>query len=146
MTSPNLPLQAALVSTIRGLNTAALVRVYSSIPPSPAYPYVLVWTGFETPVDEECWDRTESTMQIDVWANASEYIKTKEVYAAIRNALHEKTLVVTGHVVDRIRVESMAYSEDLPLCRARISLYRDAARLTTAPNPNILAAIEWLFL
>jgi Protein of unknown function (DUF3168) len=122
VTSPNLALQAALVATIRGLSTAAGQRVYSVIPASPAYPYVQVWPGFETPVDEECWDRTESTMQIDVWADTAEYIKTKEIAGAIRNALHEKTMTVTGHVVDRIRVETISYSDDPPLYRARMSL------------------------
>lgn len=122
MVSPNLPLQAALVSTIRALNTAAGQRVYSYIPDSPAYPYVQVWPGFETPIDEECWDRTESTMQIDVWADLGNYIKTKEISGAIRNALHEQNLAINGHVVDRVRVESIVYTDDPPLFRARMSI------------------------
>ncbi|PWL18826.1 hypothetical protein DKP76_07110 [Falsochrobactrum shanghaiense] len=122
MGSPNLALQAALISTIRGINTAAGTRVYSYIPDNAAYPYVQVWPGFETPIDEECWDRTESTMQIDVWADQLNYIKTKDVAAAIRNALHEQNLTIAGHTVDRIRVESIVYTDDPPLYRARMSI------------------------
>lgn len=123
MTSPNLALQAALVSTIRGLGTAAGQRVYSAIPEgSQTYPYVQVWPGFETPLDEECWDRTESTMQVDVWADTASYITTKSIAAAIRNALHEQSLTITGHAVDRIRIESITYSDDPPLYRARMSI------------------------
>lgn len=123
MTSPNLALQAALVARIRNLGTGAGQRVYSAIPEgSQTYPYVQVWPGFETPIDEDCWDRTESTMQVDVWADTTTYIKTKEIAGAIRNALHEQTLMIAGHTVDRIRVESITYSDDPPLYRARMSI------------------------
>lgn len=123
MTSPNLALQAALVARIRNLGTAAGQRVYSAIPEgSQTYPYVQVWPGFETPIDEDCWDRTESTMQVDVWADTTSYITTKSIAAAIRNALHEQSLTIAGHTVDRIRVESITYSDDPPLYRARMSI------------------------
>lgn len=123
MTSPNLALQAALVARIRNLGTGAGQRVYSTIPEgSQTYPYVQVWPGFETPIDEDCWDRTESTMQVDVWADTTTYIKTKEIAGAIRNALHEQTLTIAGHTVDRIRVESITYSDAPPLYRARMSI------------------------
>jgi hypothetical protein len=125
MGSPNLALQATLVSTIRALNTAAAQRVYSEIPQNAIYPYVQVWAGYETPIDEECFDRTESVMQIDVWADAVTYIKTKEVSAAIRNALHETSLAVTGHIVDRVRVEGITYTEEPPYYRARMSISID---------------------
>lgn len=125
MGSPNLAIQAALVSTIRALNTAAAQRVYSEIPQNSLYPYVQVWAGYETPVDEECFDRTESTMQIDVWADPTTYIKTKEISAAIRSALHEQTLTVSGHIVDRIRVEGITYTDEPPEYRARMSISID---------------------
>ncbi|MEO4000314.1 DUF3168 domain-containing protein [Mesorhizobium sp. CAU 1732] len=123
MASPNLPLQAAIVARLRGLNTAAGQRVYSTPPQGTAtYPYVQVWPGFETPIDEECWDRTESTMQVDVWADTVNYLKTKEIAADIRNAVHEQPLAIVGHVADRVRVESINYTDDPPLYRARMSI------------------------
>lgn len=126
MGSPNLALQSALVSTIRGLNTAAGQRVYSEIPQNAVYPYVQVWAGYEVPVDEECFDRTESVMQIDVWADSVTYVRTKDISAAIRNALHEQTLNIIGHTVDRVRIEGITYSDEPPYYRARISISIDS--------------------
>lgn len=125
MASPNLAIQAALVSAIRNMNTAAGQRVFSEIPDKAQHPYVQVWSGFETPIDEECWDRTESTMQIDVWADSLSYAASKSVSAAIRDNLHEKTLDVVGHTVDRIRIETIVYSDDPPHYRARMSVVID---------------------
>ncbi|MEJ5079799.1 tail completion protein gp17 [Ochrobactrum sp. MYb379] len=125
MASPNLAIQAGLVSVIRNMNTSAGHRVFSEIPHDAQYPYVQVWSGFETPIDEEWWDRTESTMQIDVWADSLTYAASKAVAAAIRDNLHEKTLDVVGHTVDRIRVETIVYSDDPPHYRARMSIAID---------------------
>lgn len=125
MSDPSIPLQAAIVATLKALNTAAGTRVYSVVPTTFQYPYITVWPGFVTPVDEECWDRSEVTHQIDVWADTTTYIKSKEIASAIRAALHEKTLAVSGHVVDRIRVETITYSDDPPIYRARLSLTTD---------------------
>ncbi|GHC61615.1 DUF3168 domain-containing protein [Limoniibacter endophyticus] len=125
MTSPSLAIQAALVAQIRALNTAADARVYSVIPQNAAYPYVMVWPGVETPIDEECFDRTETAQQIDVWADSTSYIKTKEVAAAIRAAFHEKPMTIDGHTVDRVRVETINYSDTPPTYRARINLTID---------------------
>jgi hypothetical protein len=57
-----------------------------------------------------------------VWADTTTYITTKSIAAAIRNALHEQSLTIAGHTVDRIRVESITYSNDPPLYRARMSI------------------------
>jgi hypothetical protein len=122
MSDPSLPLQAALVARLKALGTAAGPRFYSVVPASYQYPYGVVWPGFATPIDEECWDRTESTVQVDIWADTPTYLKTKEIAGAIRMALHEQTLSVPGHVVDRIRVENITYTDAPPLYQARVVL------------------------
>ena len=124
MTSPNLAIQAALVSAFRHLDTAAEDRIYSKIPDEASYPYVQVWEGYEVPVDEDCSDRTESTLQVDIWADAQTYIKAKETAKAIRDFLHENdaALTVAGHVVDRVRVETINYTAGPPHYRARLSV------------------------
>jgi len=122
MSSQNGVLQGAITAKIKGLNTAAGDRVFAVVPTSAQYPYVCVWAGYENPVDEECWDRTESTLQIDVWADTVSYFQTKLIAAAIRNALHEQPMTVSGLVVDRVRVETISYTDEPPRYRARISL------------------------
>lgn len=122
MTSPNMPLQGALITKIKALNTAAGTKVTNLIQSTPGYPYVVVFPGFESPIDEECWDRTETTMQIDVWGDAGNQQHVKPIAAAIRDALHEQTIPIAGYTVDRMRVETVNYGYEPPLYRARISL------------------------
>lgn len=130
MSSPSLALQAALIAIFRGMGTAAGERFYSTIPSGaarPAYPYGQVWDGYETPVDEDCFDRTESTLQVDIWADPLTYLKTKEIAKDIRDLLHERpqALTVSGHVVDRVRIETMNFDDMPPLSRARLSIVID---------------------
>lgn len=120
--SPALLLQAALVSLFKGLGTSAADRFYSQISPDAIYPYGQVWAGVEVPIDEDCFDRTETSFQVDVWGAAETYLAVKEVAGAIRSAIHEQPLTIPGLIVDRVRVEGIAYSEPLPRYRARLSI------------------------
>ncbi|GLR55134.1 DUF3168 domain-containing protein [Shinella yambaruensis] len=122
MTSPGLLLQAAFVAIIKDLGTAAGDRVFSEISENAHYPYVQVWGGIEVPLDEDCFDRTETTLQVDVWAAPETYLAAKEIPGQIRAAIHEKPLSIPGLVVDRVRVETIACSSTPPRYRGRLSI------------------------
>lgn len=120
MSDPSFALQVALVARLTDLATAAGERIYDDVPPEAdrmsdtgaAYPYVTIGAGQLVPVDEECWDRSSTYFQIDVWTRTIGFPEAKEIAGTIRSALHEQDLVVPGHVVDRMRVESIDYSRD----------------------------------
>lgn len=120
MSDPSYALQVALVGRLTDLETAAGERIYDDVPPEAnrisdtgaAYPYVTIGAGQLVPVDEECWDRSSTYFQIDVWTRTIGFPEAKQIAGTIRSALHEQDLVVTGHVVDRMRVESIDYSRD----------------------------------
>ncbi|MCG8271561.1 DUF3168 domain-containing protein [Aquamicrobium sp. NLF2-7] len=120
MSDPSAEIQVALVERLTALATEAGERIYDDVPPEDervadtgaAYPYVTVGAGQLVPVDEECFDRSSTYFQIDVWTRTVGFPQAKRIAGTIRTALHEQTLAVNGHVVDRMRVESIDYSRD----------------------------------
>ncbi len=120
MSDPSAEIQVALVERLTALATEAGERIYDDVPPEDervadtgaAYPYVTVGAGQLVPVDEECFDRSSTYFQIDVWTRTVGFPQAKRIAGTIRTALHEQTLAVTGHAVDRMRVESIDYSRD----------------------------------
>lgn len=120
MSDPSLVLQVALVTRLTDLATDAGERIYDDVPPEAdrvadtgaAYPYVTIGAGQLVPIDEDCFDRSSTFFQIDVWTRTIGFPQAKQIAGTIRTALHEQSLAVTGHVVDRMRVESIDYSRD----------------------------------
>ncbi len=125
--SPALSIQGFLVSKIKEINTEAGSRVYDIIPASPTFPYVRVGEDDETPIDEDCWDRTQTVSQINVWSRAVGFPECKRIAHAIRKALHENEFNISGQTLDRMRVLTVGYSRDPDgiTNRARIVLETD---------------------
>lgn len=129
MTDPALELQAAIVAALKDLNTAAGNGVYD-MPPvdqngtiTASYPYITIGSGNLVPIDEECFDRSEFSHQIDVWSDSQGYVEVKTIAGQIRMRLHEQDLTIIGHTVDRMRVDNIAFSRDGGvISRARITL------------------------
>lgn len=129
MTDPALELQVAIVAALKDLNTAAGDGVYD-MPPvdqngniTASYPYITIGSGNLVPIDEECFDRSEFSHQIDVWSDSQGYVEVKTIAGLIRMRLHEQDLSIIGHTVDRMRVDNIAFSRDGGvISRARITL------------------------
>lgn len=129
MTDPALELQAAIVAALKHLNTAAGNGVYD-MPPvdhngtiTASYPYITIGSGNLVPIDEECFDRSEFSHQIDVWSDSQGYVEVKTIAGQIRMRLHEQDLTIDGHIVDRMRVDNIVFSRDGGvISRARITL------------------------
>lgn len=125
MSDPSGAIHDALIAALRGLDTSAGDRFFGQMQLAKVkYPYGNVWPGTAAPVDEACFDRTETTMQIDVWGDTETYFRVKEIAGQIRAAFHESesSLAVAGHVVDRIRVEGITFFPPSPNYRAMITL------------------------
>ena len=125
MSDPGAAIHDALIKALRGLDTDAGARFFGQMQLGRVdYPYGNVWPGTSVPVDEECFDRTETTMQVDIWADTESYFSVKKIAGAIRSAFHEResSLDVVGHVVDRLRVDTVTYFPPSPNYRAMITL------------------------
>lgn len=120
MSDPSLAIQVALFARLSTLGTAAGERVYDDVPPEAdriedtgaAYPYLTIGAGQLVPVDEDCWDRSSTYFQIDVWSRRVGFPEAKTIAGEIRTGLHEQELSIDGHTLDRMRVESIDYMRD----------------------------------
>ena len=133
MANHALALQGAVVSRIKALATAVGTRVYDTVPRNTSgdvtatFPFVSLGESDEIPVDEDCWDRTETTHQINVWSRAVGFPECKAIAYAIREALHEQDIAVSGQTLDRMRFNTINYSRDPDgiTSRARMVLQTD---------------------
>lgn len=110
MSDPSLPLQAAFVAACKALGTTAGTRVYDIVPRgtngiTATFPFIAFGSPDATPIDEDCEDRTNTTVVLDFWSRAVGFPEAKTGAALLRDRFHEGSLAVTGHVVDRMRVE-----------------------------------------
>lgn len=129
MSDPSLELQVALVATLKAINSVAGNRVYDAVPVNQNgeifadYPYITIGSGNLVPIDEDHYDRSEISHQIDIWSNGVGYVEVKTIAGEIRMRLHEQSMRVDGHMIDRMRVEGINYSRaDGVISRARITL------------------------
>lgn len=119
MSDPAYALQAALAPFLKALNTAAGNRVYDTVPRAPItntitakFPFIAIGSGDAFPIDEDCGDRTDTTFTVDFWSREPGFPEAKTAGGILRDALHEQTLSITDHVVDRMRVERIEYIRD----------------------------------
>lgn len=127
MADPAYALQAALVAKLKTVSSPAGTRVYDTVPASATFPYVTVGPSELQPTDEDCFDVSENFVQIDVWSRAVGFPEAKQIAGAIRSALHEQSLTISGQVCDWMHVRQIAYSRDPDglTSRARIDLLVD---------------------
>ncbi len=140
MSDPSLAIQIALVARIGALSAELGGRVYDDVPPEAdresetgaAFPYVSLGDGGRVPIDEECFDRSTTTVYVNVWSRAVGFPEVKRIAGAISDGLHENPLEIQGHVLDGLRVEGVRYlrEPDGVTRRARLEVSVD-----TQPKP-----------
>lgn len=131
-TDPALALQGALVAAIKAIPTAAGANVYDAVPSSNPYPRVTVGIGQHLPLIAECYDATESTLQIDAWSRAVGYPEVKGIADKIRDRLHLGSLSPAGHTVELMAVEMIQYTRDPDGLTSRAMML---LRVQSQPNP-----------
>jgi hypothetical protein len=145
MSDPTLAIQTALVGRIIALTTEAGERVYDDVPPEAerqadtgaGFPYVSIGGLQLVPIDEEHFDRSETSIDINVWTRAVGFPEAQRIAGAIRLALHEQDLQIEGHVLDRMRIENINYMRDPDgkTRRARIALSVETQPASPVENP-----------
>ncbi|WEK05774.1 MAG: DUF3168 domain-containing protein [Candidatus Devosia phytovorans] len=122
MSDPTVALQQAMTDRLRAI-LGEEIGVYDFVSEAATLPYATVGVISAVPIDEMCWDRSEVSVQIDLWDDEQTSRKVKERAAVVRDAFHEfDGLVVTGFAVDRMRVDGVFLSREAQtlLNRARI--------------------------
>jgi len=124
MSDPSLPLQGAIVAALKALNTAAGSNVFDRVPDSNPFPRITVGAGQSVPVDENCYEGTESTIQIDAWSREVGFPQVKQIASAVRGLLHNGDLALSGHTLELMKIDSITFERDPDglTSRARIQL------------------------
>jgi hypothetical protein len=124
MSDPSLDLQGAIISALKATPSPAGVNVFDRVPDRDPFPRITVGGGQSVPVDEDCYEGTESTIQIDAWSREVGYPQVKQIASAVRGRLHNGTLTLADHTLELMKIESITYERDPDglTSRARIQL------------------------
>lgn len=124
MSDPALALQGAIVAALKALGTAAGANVFDVVPTSNPFPRITVGGGQTVPIEADCYDGSESFIQIDVWSREVGYPQAKQIASAVRSRLHNGDLMLSGHTLELLKVESTTYERDSDglTSRARIQV------------------------
>ncbi|UHD44913.1 DUF3168 domain-containing protein [Aureimonas altamirensis] len=108
MSDYSLPLQKLLVDTLRvkGLS------VFDRVPKGAPSPYVSIGPSDEVEDDAECVEAVVVTQQLDVWSTEPGFVRSREIAATIRTALHRRDLQLAGPALVEIEVRSVRYMRD----------------------------------
>ncbi|WAP67229.1 DUF3168 domain-containing protein [Jiella pelagia] len=111
MTAFSWELQKALFSAITAADIGA--SLYDEPRPGAPKPY-LSFGPFDGQDDgAECLDAIEATQQIDIWSGATDGFREAKVLAgALRRAIHEQDIAISGARIVDLRIESERFLMD----------------------------------
>lgn len=112
MSDPALALQGAIIDAIKALATEADQNVFDTVPSRDPFPRVTVGEGQTAPIDADCYDGSESTIDVSVWSREVGFPQAKRIASAIRTRLHNGELVLPGHTLEILKVENTFYERD----------------------------------
>jgi hypothetical protein len=109
MPSASSSLQQSIFSTLSA-NAAltALVgsdRIYDDVPQGSPLPYLTIGQTTVRDWSTATEDGNEHILTLHVWSGAKGKKETSEIMGAIRNALHDQPLALTGHRLVNLRHE-----------------------------------------
>ncbi|MEI9900811.1 MAG: DUF3168 domain-containing protein [Hyphomicrobium sp.] len=116
MASASWALQQAMFAKLT--NDSALVallggpRVYDDVPVRAAFPYVTFAQGTERDWSTGSEPGSEHALNLHVWSRASGRKEAQAIIEALRAALHEAALALTGHRLVNLRHESSEMRRD----------------------------------
>lgn len=129
MSDPTIAVQKAVMDRLKVVVPAVANQVLDTVQNAPAGDYITVTVPSAVPLDEVCWDRSEITLQVDIWSTHPDSGRVKAMAAQARDGLHEvEDLTPQGFAIDRIRVEGTFYSREAQtlINRARMVLAIEA--------------------
>ena len=80
-------------------------RVHDHVPQDSAFPYVVIGEATAREFDGKTEDGMEQTVTLHTWSRDRGLKETKEIMAAVVDALDQVALTVTGHTLVLLRFE-----------------------------------------
>lgn len=105
----------AKLKATAGVTALVSTRIHKALPLSPTFPCLSVRGVDMLPWDTKGNHGAETTLQVDTWTrNDRDYDDAHSVMAAVKSALHETALTVSGesHVFTRLRMAEVMADPD----------------------------------
>lgn len=119
MSDPALAVQEAVIGALRvsTLNAVVNGRIYDSVPATkagatPTFPYVTFGEAQSLPERADCVDGTEHFFTVHAWSRAVGFPEVKRMVSAIRDALHEVDLEVSGFRLIDLALQNTQFMRD----------------------------------
>lgn len=107
MPSSALTLQQAIFATLGAdANVLALLgapRIHDQVPQPAAYPYISFGQSTTRDADTGTEQSDEHLLTLHIWSHSQGRSETHKLIDAVRSALHDKPLALTGHRLIHIR-------------------------------------------
>lgn len=116
MTEPSLPLQAAIrarlvaTSAVTALVPAASILDRNARP--VPFPSIIIGEGLTVPDDGLARHRYEAFADLHIWATEAGLTVSKQIAGAVRQALSDGPLTVSGFHVADLRIASARFMRD----------------------------------
>jgi hypothetical protein len=109
MSSSALALHDAIVAALSADHTLVdllgAARIFDQEPKPPPYPYIVLGQTSTRDADADITPTDEHIVTLQVWSRARGRHEVQAIVAAIRTALHDATLSLTGHRLINLRHE-----------------------------------------
>lgn len=119
MTDTSLAMQAAVIAALKNaaaVETIVAERIYDRVPDNAAFPYVKYGGDQVLQDDIDAGDCLQEAFEVFVtlhaWSRKVGQVEAKTLGGAIRAALHNVALTVTGHRLVVLEHDSTRYLED----------------------------------
>lgn len=99
MPSVSLELQKAIVAALKAdtaVNGLVAGHVYDTVPSSDPFPRITLGEDQVIPERADCYLGDEVFITLHVWSRKTGFPETKRIAAAVRTALHDAELELTG--------------------------------------------------
>jgi len=122
----SLELQKAIVARLKadaGVTAIVGQRIYDSVPTNATFPYIAIGPDQTLPSRADCYDGSVVVFQVDGWSRAVGLVEAKRISEAVREALSDAPLTLTGYrLIDLAFEESRVFREsDVLTSHAAIS-------------------------
>lgn len=115
MSDPGWALQKAIFQALNG-QTEAGEHVFDSVPASNPFPRITFGPGQSVGNFADCYDGTESFLEVNVWSNKTASMpEVKRIASQVREILHdadETTLALEGHTLELMEFQDAVFSRD----------------------------------
>ncbi len=110
---PSLALQKAIRDAVKGESPAlASGRIYDRPPAVATFPYITIGEGQSISNIADCYDGTESFLDVHVWSREVGFPEAKQIADGLRDLLRQDSLTVTGHTLELFEFQSSRFLRD----------------------------------